>query len=227
MSVPTLSTYRCLSSVFACRLRVTQLHDDGTLDPGTDNQYVTDALISIGVSPVVREGDEITLKNGCGDVCVEAVGDTEVSRYNLAMQLCQLDAELIYLLGGGYLLTKGGITVGYAERRIGDAHPKVCVEAWSHARTRSQQATHSSGSGLLYWRHVWPYVEWTPGDHSIENGALVVTMNGRAYENPNMGAGPDAEWPAVITSAQAKFLDDNIPAAVCGATSYSVAGSAS
>ena len=227
MSVPTLSTYRCLSSVFACRLRVTQLHDDGTLDPGTDNQYVTDALISIGVSPVVREGDEITLKNGCGDVCVEAVGDTEVSRYNLAMQLCQLDAELIYLLGGGYLLTKGGITVGYAERRIGDDIPKVCVEAWSHARTRSQQATHSSGSGLLYWRHVWPYVEWFPAPHTMENGALVYQLNGKAQENPNMGSGPAGDWPAVITSAQAKFLDDNIPAATCGLQSFAVAGSAS
>ena len=227
MTAPTLSAYRCLASVFACRLRITQLHDDGTLDPGSANQYVTDALVSIGVTPNVRAGDEITLKNGCGDVCVEAVGDDEIARYDLVTNLCQLDAELIYLMSGGYLLTKGGVTVGYAERRIGDTRPKVAVEAWSHARTRSQQATHSSGSGLLYWRHVWPYVEWSPGPHTVENGALVVQLNGKAQENPNMGAGPAGDWPAVITSAQAKFLDDAIPAASCGLASFAVAGSAS
>jgi hypothetical protein len=227
MTVPTLSAYRCLSSVFACRLRVTQLHEDGTLDPGTTNQYVTDALISIGVTPVVREGEEITVRNGCGDICVEAVGDDEVTRFDLTTNLCVLDAELLYLMAGGYLLTKGGITVGYAERKVGDNVPPVCVEAWSHARTRSQQATHSSGSGLLYWRHVWPFVEWVPAPHTLENGPLIVQLNGKAQENAAMGTGPAGDWPAVITSAQAKFLDDAIPDAVCGRQSFAVAGSAS
>ena len=227
MTAPTLTSYRCLSSVYACRLRVTQLHEDGTLDPGTANQYTSDALISIGTNPQIEAGQEITLRNGCGDICVEVTGDDEVKRYNLTTSLCQLDSELIFLMVGGYLLTKGGITVGYAERKIGDAKPKVCVEAWSQARTRSSQATHTSGSGLLYWRHVWPFVEWTPGDYTLQNDALTFPMTGKAQENPNMGAGPNADWPAVITSAQARFLDDNIPAASCGLSSFLVAGSAS
>lgn len=227
MTAPTLTAYRCLSSVYACRLRVTQLHADGTLDPGTANQYTTDALISIGTSPQIEAGQEITLRNGCGDVCVEVTGDDEVKRYNLSLSLCQLDSELLYLMAGGYLLTKGGITVGYAERKIGDAKPAVVVEAWSQARTRSAQAIITSGSGLLYWRHVWTHVEWTPGDYTLQNEALVVPLTGKAEENPNMGAGPAADWPAVITSAQARFLDDNIPAATCGLASFNVAGSAS
>ena len=227
MTAPTLTAYRCLSSVFACRLRVTQLHSDGTLDPGTANQYTSDALISIGTSPQVETGAEITLRNGCGDVCVEVAGDDEVKRYNLTLSLCQLDVELLYLMAGGYLLTKGGITVGMAERKIGDARPKVVVEAWSEARTRAQQAVHTSGSGLLYWRHVWPFVEWTPGDYTLQNDALSVPLTGKAQENANMGVGPASDWPAVITSAQAKFLDDNIPAATCGLASFAVSGSAS
>lgn len=227
MTVPTLTAARCLSSIFACRLRITQLHDDGTLDPGTANQAVSDALISIGTTPQVEAGIEITQRNGCGDICVEAVGDDEIKRYDLAMSLCQLDFDLINLCVGGTLLTKGGITVGYAERKIGDAHQHVCVEAWSKAYQRSAQSTIASGSGLLWYRHVWPHVTWTPAAHTIDASALIVPMTGKATENPNMGAGPAGDWPAVITAAQAKFLDDNLPAASCGTTSYNVAGSAS
>lgn len=227
MTVPTLSAYRCLSSIRVCRLRVTQLHSDGTLDPGTTNQATSDAIVQLGSNPQIEAGQEITLRNGCGDICVEATGDDEVKRYNLALQLCQLDVELIYLMVGGYLLTKGGFTVGYAERRVGDTLPKVCIEAWTEARTRSSQAVISSGSGLLYWRHVYPFVEWTPGDETLQNDALVVPLSGKAVQNPNMGAGPAGDWPAAITSAKARFLDDNIPAATCGLQSFSVAGSAS
>lgn len=229
MTAPTLTAYRCLSSVFACRLRVTQLHDDGTLDPGTANQAVSDAIISIGTTPNIEAGQEITLRNGCNDLVVEAVGDDEIKRYDLALSLSQLDVELLYLMVGGTLLTKGGVTVGYAARKLGDSQQKVAVEAWSKAWTKSAQALSpaGTGSGVLYWHHVWPKVDWTPGAYTIENGALVVPLTGKAVENPAMGTGPAADWPATITAAQAVFLDDNLPAATCGLQSFSVAGSAS
>jgi hypothetical protein len=227
MTAPTLSAVRCLSSVYACRLRVTQLHDDGTLDPGTANQYISDALISIGTTPQIEAGQEITQRNGCGEICVEAIGNDEIKRYDLALSLCQLDSELIYLMTGGTLLTKGGVTVGLAGRKIGDSHPKVCVEAWSQARTRSDQAVVATGDGVLYHHFVWPKVEWTLGAFSVENNALIVPLTGRANENANMGIGPASDWPAVITSAQGWYLDDKMPAAACGLAAFNVAGSAS
>lgn len=227
MTVPTLTSVRCVASVFACRLRVTQLHADGSLDPGTAGQAVTDSLISIGSTPQVEAGIEITQRNGCGDICVEAVGDDEIKRWDLALSLCQLDYDLIALIVGGTALTKGGVTVGYADRKIGDPHQHVCVEAWSKAYNRSAQAVIATGSGLLYERHVWPRVTFIPGVQTVDANAMIIPFTGKAIENPNMGTGPAADWPATITQAHAMFHDDNIPAAVCGTQNFAVAGSAS
>lgn len=224
MSAPTLSAHRCLSSVRSKRLRVARLHDDGTLDPGTENLYVSDALISIGTSPEIETGQEIVQRNGSGEICVYVSGDDEIKRYNLTLTLCQLDSELIEMLTGATLITVGGITVGLQMPKIGDDKPRVCMEAWSEARTSRQQA--SEDGAVLYWHWVWPNVKWTIGDFTLDEGVLNVPLTGKAEENDSMGTGPAADWPALITAAQAWFLDDEIPDAVCGYQNLVVAGSA-
>lgn len=224
MAAPDLAAHRCLSSVRARRLRVARLHEDGTLDPGTENLYISDALLSIGTSPEIEAGEELVQRNGSGEICVYVSGDDEVKRYNLTLTLCQLDSELLEMLTGATLITNGGITVGVQMPRIGDTKPRVCVEAWSEARTSRQQA--SEDGSVLWWHWVWPNVKWTIGDFTLEAGILNVPLNGKAEENDSMGTGPAADWPDLITSAQAWFLDDEIPDAVCGYQELEVAGSA-
>lgn len=225
MAAPELDAHRCLTAVMACRIRVSRLHDDGTLDPGDDNMYVSDAVITIGSNPDVETGTVITQKNGCGAVCVRRRSDNQTLAYNLTMSLCQLDAELIEILAGGSLITVGGVTVGYKRPRSGDVQEAVCFEAWQEARTASAQAT--EGGALLWWHWAWPHVKWTAGEHTLEEGALTVPLTGYAEENDNMGTGPAADWPDLITEAEAWWLDDDIPDAVCGYQALVVAGSGS
>lgn len=224
MSAPTLSAHRCLSSVRARRLRIARLHEDGTLDPGTDNLYVSDGLISIGTSPEIEAGEEITQRNGSGDICVYVSGDDEIKRFNLTLTLCQLDSELLEMLTGATLITAGGITVGLQMPKIGEDKPRVCVEAWTEARVSRSQA--SEDGSLLWWHFVWPNVKWTIGDFTLDTNPANIPLNGKAEENDNMGTGPEMDWPDLITSAQSWFLDDEIPAAVCGYQELVVAGSA-
>lgn len=226
MAAADISAHRCLSSVRAKRLRVARLHEDGTLDPGDDNLYVSDALLSIGTSPEVEAGEEFTQRNGSGEICVYVSGDDEVKRYNLTLTLCQLDSELLEMLTGAALITSGGVTVGVQMPKIGDDKPIVCVEAWSEARTQRQQAVDDSSS-LLFWHWVWPRVTWTIGDFTLEAGILNIPLNGKAEENDSMGTGPAADWPALITAAQAWYLDDAMPDAACGYAALVVAGSSS
>lgn len=225
MTAPALSAHRCLTSVYAERLRVVRLHADGSLDPGTENMYVTDALISIGSEPEIEAGEELTQRNGGGAICVTASGDDSIRRFNLTLSLCQLDSELIEMLTGATLIESGGVTVGLQMPRQGDVQPIVCVEAWSQARTASEQASEDGSNLWFHW--VWPKVRWTIGGHTLENGILTVPLTGKAEENDSMGLGPAADWPAVITAAEAWFLDDDEPAAVCGYQPLVVAGSAS
>lgn len=225
MSAPALDAHRCLSQVMACRLRVARLHADGTLDPGTENLYVTDALISIGSSPDIEAGEVLTQRNGSGNICVRRRSDDQTVAYNLSLVLCNLDAELIEMLTGATLISSGGVTVGLERPKVGDTKPLVCVEAWAEARTSTEQA--SEDGELLWWHWAWPKVKWTAGEHTLEAGVLTVPINGYAEENDNMGTGPAADWPALITAAEAFWLDDEIPDAVCGYQELVVAGSSS
>lgn len=225
MSAPALAAHRCLSSVYASRLRVTRLHSGGTLDPGSENMIVSDGLVSVGTTPNVQAGEEFTQRNGGGGICVYVTEDDKILRYDLALALCQLDSELLEMLTGGRVLTVGGVTVGFAVPGLDDVPPSVCIEAWSEAREGSSIA--SEAGDALYWHFVWPSVRWTLGAFTLERGILTVPLTGKAVENPSMGTGPEASWPGIITEAQAWFLDDEIPDATCGYQALVVAGSAS
>lgn len=225
MTAPALASHRCLSSVYATRLRVSRLHDDGSLDPGSTNSYVSDGLVSIGQTPNVQTGEEFTQRSGGGGVCVYVTEQDVIVRYDLALSLCQLDAELIEILTGGRVLSVGGVTVGFAVPSLDAVAPSVLVEAWSEAREGSAQA--SEDGAALYWHHVWTNVQWTLGAFTLERGILTVPLTGKAVENPAMGLGPGSDWPEIITEAYAWFLDDDVPDAVCGYQTLVVAGSAS
>lgn len=225
MTAPALAAHRCLSSVYASRLRVTRLHDSGNLDAGDDNMIVSDGLVSIGTTPNVQAGEEFTQRNGAGGICVYVTEQDTIVRYDLALSLCQLDSELLEMLTGGRVLTVGGVTVGFAVPSLDAVAPLVCVEAWSEARVGSSQATEAGAA--LYWHFVWPSVQWTLGAFTLERGILTVPLTGKATENAGMGTGPGGEWPGVITEAQAWFLDDEVPDATCGYQALVVAGSAS
>lgn len=225
MSAPAIDAHRCLSQVMAVRLRVARLHADGTLDPGDENLYVTDSLISIGSDPDIEAGEVLTQRNGSGNICVRRRSNDETVAYNLSLVLCNLDAELLEMLTGATLLTVGGITVGLQRPKVGDSKPIVCVEAWAEAYSGTEQA--SFDGDLLYWHWVWPRVRWTAG--AVDRSAAIATIpvNGYAEENEQMGLGPANDWPGLITAAEAFFLDDAVPPSVCGYQELVVAGSAS
>lgn len=224
MAAPELDAAACLSSVNACRLRVARLNAAGFLDEGPENLYVSDALISIGSTPDVEAGTVLTQRNGCGVICVRVKNDDEVPSYSLALSLCHLDSMLIEMLTGATVIEVGGEVVGLQMPKLGTTKPSVSVEAWSEARTSTQQAT--DGVNALWFRWVWPNVTWTIAAHTIEAGVLVVQLTGVAEENDQMGLGPAEDFPEAITAAEAWFLDDSIPDAACGYQELTLASSA-
>lgn len=224
MGAPSLSGPRCVSSILAKRLRVARLHSGGTLDPGAENQVVQ-SMVSLGMTPNVQAGDELSQRNGDGEVCAALTEPDVITRYDLTLTLCVLDFELLEILTGGRVLMTGGQPVGFAAPAFDDEKPIVVVEAWSQAQEGTVQATEDGAALWLHW--VFPRVEWTLGNQTIERGILNFQLTGKAVENPSMGLGPNGEWPEVITEAWGVFLDDEIPDVVCGYQALVVAGSAS
>jgi hypothetical protein len=214
----------CYGSIQACRLRVGALDAGGAPDPGLTNLVVTDALIQVQSSYNIETGQEFTQKNGCGEICQTFKEADKIKSVGLELQLCQLDYELIALMldantiSATGLLSAGSDVIGYdlPPSTAGNSNG-VSVEAWTKAWDGGSQPVSFGGDPL--WHHfVWPKVTWVPGQRTLQSGILVIPLTGTGTENPQIGDGPNDDFPVSgPQGAEQVFLDDTIPDAVCGA----------
>jgi hypothetical protein len=197
-----MATQEYAASIQGVSIRVTRLNADGSLaDPSVaGNSYVTAGFMRLSFTPEYEEGDEITEKNANGVVCVTYKSPDTLKRITMELALCEPDAELTNLIGGGLLLSKNLGTfatpnrksVGWAAPAVGDdpAGFGVAIECWSHAiKDGKKSAT------LPYFHWVFPYAKLRQsGDRVIENGMLATTFEGYGLGNILFGAGPDGRW---------------------------------
>lgn len=229
----------CYSSLQVCRLRVALLDGNGSPDDGAANGYVTDAIINAKLGVEVEEGDEFTIKNGCGAICAQYKDDDRVKGATIGLELCHLDAYLISLLtGGSRILDLGGAgsgdTIGYELPGTDGSNPGVCLELWSKAWNGAALATpaFAGGSTAVYFHFVLPLTKFQLGELTLENGILKVPANGFGRENPRITSnGPFDDWPADvvsrggITKAMGWFFDTSMPSASCAPVNVTSAAS--
>ncbi len=229
-----MSDPHCFGSLQVCRLRVAELATNGVPVAGADNGYVTDAVIKVDVSTEIEQGDELTLKNGCGSVCQTYKDSDRLKRLSLKMDLCQLDSELISLLVGGTVIDSSGDTIGFALPSLDDDPSNgVCLELWTKAWDGSEQATPASlSNAAAYFHWVFPKATFTLGNITMENDVMTIPVEGFSNENSSLPAhGPYNDWPAAVTAAGGIvtaggwFLDSSIPDAECGFITVPAQGS--
>lgn len=211
----------CPASIQACVTRIGQLGPDGVPLAGAANMYVTDALIKMTFDPNVVAGDDITVKNACGSLCADFHGDDVIARWDLTLELCTPDPELVYLLVGGTKIVSAGVTIGYQPPALkAPSNPNgVSIEVWTKAIVGEEMATPNS-----YYRWAFPRTKWTfDKGRSFENGALQNTFTGRATENPNWEDGPAEDWLWDSTKAWqfVRATAGSLPTAQCGAQALS------
>lgn len=218
----------CFAPLQACRTRVAALESNGAPDEGADSGYVTDALIDASIGFEIEEGAEVIQKNGCGAICQTFKDDDKIKRATIALNLCTLDFELIWLMVGGDLFTKGGDTFGWKPPKLADPAPNgFCLEIWAKAWDGSQQASPAStNSEAAYFHFVFPLTKAQIGDFTVEGeNFTVIPINGFSTENSNITInGPFDDWPAEIgagggaDSCMNVWLDpeSDLPEADCG-----------
>lgn len=178
-------------SVFAVRMRATRLDVDGSPHVGVKSQIVSNALIKITFTPQNEDGDEISLKNGNGDQCVYYKAPDTLKNIDFEVDMCTPDPEMQEMLAGGTVLLDGSDSIGYAAPAVGStANPNgVSIEAWSKAIIGGALASH-----LPYIHWLWPRLNLTQDEQSLENDAAQPVFKGTGQENAGWGTGPNGDW---------------------------------
>lgn len=179
---------KCFSVVRGKRLRATRLDACGNPpDAGTASSLVvTKGFVSVGLSAVTEDGEEITQKNANGELCINDRSRDEFKRWDLEIELCEVDPGLVELMTQATLETDANDdTVGI---RIpeGASTESVALELWSGVPGED------CGDGPEQFGYLLlPFIiPGTLGDITIENGATTFTMAAHTRAGGGWGSGP-------------------------------------
>ena len=89
------------ASLQAVALRVSRVGSDGAPISGPRNSYVTDAFTRAAFTPEYEAGEEFSLKNAAGGLCVNYKAKDSLKQSNLEIAICAPEPDLYGLLGGG------------------------------------------------------------------------------------------------------------------------------
>lgn len=194
--------------VQAFRTRVSFLDLNGVPTPGASNSYVSGSIVSLGVSPVYKDGVHLEQENGEGQTCVNFDGDDSLLRCDFELVICKPDPFLLTLtVEGSKTLTATGLptTTGNpgvaadTDRPFGWAMPalgpiasrRISIEVWTKRV--------DDGELLDDYPYAWWVLPSTRrrrlGQTTLGNAVVVPTITGKAYENTNWFDGPRENWP--------------------------------
>lgn len=179
---------KCFSVVRGKRLRATRLDGCGNPpDPGTaSSMVVTKGFVTVGLTGVTEDGEEITQKNADGELCVNDRSRDEFKRWDLSIELCEVDPGLVELVTQAVLETDANDDTVGIRTPEGSATESVGLEVWSGIPGEDcSTGPEQFGYLLLPW-----VIPGTLGDITIENGATTFTMSAHSRAGGGWGIGP-------------------------------------
>lgn len=206
----------CVNLIKGCALRIAQLEPNGVPAPEADALAIV-TFVSLGFTPLYEEGEEIRQRDACGDIAVAFEEEDALVGMDVTLSIAQLDPELHALIHGGEVITDGAAT-GYAFPEVGEAlQPDgVSIEAWA----RRFDSDGNQDDEFVYERFVFPKTrKWKFQERTINNGHMMHTWQGRAYENANWFDGPGNDWNPDSNRILQHLPTNTIPATTCGTAS--------
>lgn len=99
--------YDNAGSVYAIGTRFTRLDATGAPLAGAGNGYVTTALVTAGVGLEYSDGEEVSQRNGAGQLCVSYRAPDSLVRGTVdGLQFCSPDPNIMAFLMGGTVITR-------------------------------------------------------------------------------------------------------------------------
>lgn len=209
----------CRSVLKSCLAQFTRLDVCGVPVVGETSVITTKGYISVGATAQIEDGDEFVLKNACGELCINEKDCDQFKRYDLELQLCQVDPELLELISNARILVDAlGDSRGFAH-----GESSLCenfsLELWN----KVTGAACDPGGDPEWYYFAFPWV--TNGvmtDVTFENGPLTLTLTAHTKgASTGWGRGPTQVLPASAPALTSDHLLGYIttvqpPAPACG-----------
>lgn len=180
------------------RMRITRANDCGAPVEGPKSRQVLDTFVSLKYTRVVKAAEEKEQKNANGDVCASDRTPEERKWYDVEMLLCGIDPETITnLTGYPVILDHNDQPVGYGDRAKVAADYGAVLEIWTLGKSVTDCAPPTSDSyfsrltsGKQYGYFIIGIKEAVPGDMTIEDAILNVSLKGISMSLAGWGKGP-------------------------------------
>lgn len=180
------------------RLRVTKTNKCGRPLQGAANRLVTDGFIEIALTPEMKAAEELETTNAAGKVCVKDRTPAERKRWNVSINLCDVDPDLWSLLASWTrILDYDGNPIGVRDRKLADNTTGVMFELWTGGEGDSDCPipTDDSIFSEIGTGENWGYLSFL-GREFVADGLTVnaqpstFSFNGITREAEQWGRGP-------------------------------------
>ena len=181
-------TTRSMKIVRGKRVRITRLNPCGEAPAyGEPCAYVVSkGFVTVTMSPQNEEGAEFVLLNADGELCVNDHAQHNFKRWQLAIELCDVDPELVSLITRVTLETDAdGKVVGFRSSE-GRVNEEFAFELWSGVGEQD------CADGEEYGYMLFPFVAGGVFDDlTIENGVATLTVTNAFTRTGGLwGVGP-------------------------------------
>lgn len=188
---------KMLNSLKGRVIRLTRLDNCGVPVVGACSSIVTAGFITVEFAPEVEAGEEYTQKNAWGDFCISEKDADRNKWVNVSMSLCEVNPDVLDLVGGGNPITDGTDTIG-ASFGQDNSLEAFAVEVWT------KQAGGTCDGGNPEWGYfVAPYCinGSLDGSVTIENGTLTVDLKGEGQPaTADWGVNPYGDNPLLTVA---------------------------
>lgn len=177
----------CFPSVRAQTARFTALDGCGKPFPGPCSTIVTDDIVSVKATAEVDEGEEISVKNFAGKLCISDKPPKIVKWFTLEVILCKIMPALLAMTSNYESVTDDqGNIIGYDVGSNVDGN--TGLELWGEIPGQACAAGFSSQFAHLTF--PWISAMSYSGDLMVENNAMQPTLSGTTKTGHGWGVGP-------------------------------------
>jgi hypothetical protein len=184
--------------VFGVKLRLTKVNSCGLPLAGPANRIVTDGYVTANFTPQMKDAADLDQNNAEGLICVTERTAPQRKRWQLALELCNVDTGVISLLTAWeQLLDYADNPNGFQDSMSVESELGVAIEIWTGGKAATDcppqvndDIFSNPGTGKNYGYMLAFGTEFQLGNVNVGAQVSTLTLTGITFPGPQWGLGP-------------------------------------